>query len=421
MGKRAASSVVMALFFLTGILPAARADILVRFPPESDPVWVSAVSKEIEISTGIPTVGIVAVGTRKTETDIDLPDTASSLLDNARVAYKELRLDQVLKVLETAESACLDETSFSTCRPFLFEVNLLRGMALEALGKPDEAAQMFRSAHLADRSRVIDPRLYPPSILRAFAKACSASPTPVTSTLSLTSSPDGAGFRVDGATVEAPRVDLSPGRHIVEASFIGHQDAWKMIEVAPGGSKPVSLRFKLVPTSDIEAWKVLVERISSPAFHPAEPGMTALLERFNVATVLLFDHSEEGEREIDAEFAETGTEDLIILPSPGRPGETLSDPFQRTLMKMLGLAPAPPKVVEVAPLPPPEPPDEADVPDEEEEEEDPSIQFTETDEETEPTVPEEKNRIVKSPWLWISVGVVAAIVAGFVVTVKATD
>jgi hypothetical protein len=255
--------------------------------------------------------------------------------------------------------------------------------------------------------------------LRAFAKACSASPKQVTSTLSLTSSPDRAGFRVDGVTVDAPRIDLGPGRHIVEASFIGHQDAWKMIEVAPGGSKPISLHFELVPTSDIEAWKVLVERISSPAFHPAEPGMTALLERFNVATVLLFDTSKEGRSEIEAEFVETGKEDLIILPSPGRPGETVSDPFQRALMRMLGLTPAPPKVVEVAPPPPPEPPEEADVP--AEEEEDPSIQFNETDEEAEPIAPEENGRIVKSPWLWISVGVVAAIVTGFVVTAKATD
>jgi hypothetical protein len=399
---------------------SARGDILVSFPSGSDPAWVTAFTEEIEHSVEVPAVGVVALDPQDTSPRYTLPKRAREMLETARTEYKELRLDKVLKVLDGAEAVCLDEADFATCRSFLFEVNLLRGMAFEALGKDAPGAQAFRSAHLAERTRVLDPRLYPPRILRAFAKACSSSSKQGTLKLSLSSLPAGADFLLDGDAVTTPTLDLGPGRHVVEARFVGYQRAWRMLEVAADGGKPATLRFVLEAKSEMEAWKALIDRVSSPSWRPGARGMAPLLERFHIDYVVLLERPEAGSARYEASIVKSGEADFIVMPSPGLPSGPVSTSFQNALKRVLGIPVPEPAVIAPPPAAEEDLADADDALEDDNEEEDPSIRFAGEDA-PRGEAPEDRPRLVKSPWLWISLGVVAAIVSGFAVTATVSD
>ncbi len=389
-------------------LVSAEADILISFPKGVDAAWVQEFTDAVEHSTNMPVVGIVAP-TAEPSPPVTPPQTASDLLATAHAKYKELHLEEVLTTLTGAEAVCLDNAGFEICRSFLFEINLLRGLTLEALNRSEEAAQAFRSAHLADRSRVVDPRQYPPRILRAFAKACSVPDR--TAELTLTSDPAGADFYVNGEIAKSP-TRVGPGRHIVEGRFVGYQRAWKSVDIGIDRKRIAAVDLRLTPKSEMEAWKTLVQQISSASWRPGEQGMAALLNRFKISHVVLLESPHDDGARYEASLGEPGEADLIVLPSPGRPLEPASEAFHEGLKRVLGI-PTPAVVA-------PRPPEEADIPDDDEaneldEQEDPSLRFT--DPEEVPETPNDSNRrLIRSPWLWISVGVVAAIVTGFAVT-----
>ncbi len=406
---------------LTGVATPVHSDILVRFPRGFDVGRMSEIAKGIERELAVHAIGVVEAEPFVDHGPSMVPERADARLAKAKTAYKELDLPSVLEILSNAEETCLKEASFAVCRDFLFEVNMLRGTALDAMGSKETAADAFRSAHRADFARVVDPRQYPPDIMSAFAKACAAEPAPFSGT-SLVSVPAGARFLLDGVEVTDPsKVPLHSGTHLLEAALIGFEKGRKIVTVYPSNPPSGELVFQLSPLSHFHAWKALVAYISQPVWRPEEPGVAALLERFRIDAVIAISRESAAPSTLRGDLALAGKPGMRSLSSPGEIGSPLSEGFLTDIKDALGIAGAPAVVTAPAVNPPPPPAVVDDEDQAEEEEEDPSIRFNRASE----TVSEEETRkgikLLKSPWFWVSVGAIAAIVTGVVVTTQVGD
>ena len=147
-----------------------------------------------------------------------------------------------------------------------------------------------------------------------------------------------------------------------------------------------------------------------------------MMARFKIDYVVKVEPAALGAARLETSLARVGEDDLVVLPALGRPGEVVSQGFLRELKRAMGIPVVEPKPLAVSPAVPADDDTVGDGP--LEEEEDPSIRFREPDKEDEAAPADEKSegsKLVRSPWLWVSIGAVAAIVAGFAVTAHLAD
>jgi hypothetical protein len=409
----------------------ATAEILVRFPAGTDISHVSGTAKALERAVGVPILGVLAIQESEM-TPMPLPPTIGVRLEKARAAYRKLELDTVPAILDGAETACLNAAPYETCREFLFEINMIKGMALLASpGKEtSDADQAFRSAHIADPVRVLDPRRYPPNVIRAFANAWTGSEAIPKTDCSIVSNPKGVQLSLNGVPVRGDVLRLAPGRHVIEARFLGFEAQFQLVEIAPGTKGPITIRFNLNPETDVVAWKSLIREISNHAWQGRDEQVAALLTRFQISYVVLLARVPEDKDGLKAMLASASDRDFRSLPALYQLGPPVPDTFVSALMDAIGIEkPAAKTDAEAVVIGPSNADgydsesffdDEGDHDDDAlDEDEDPSVRFIGgVDEEA---GERRFTRVMKSPWLWISVGIVAAIVTGVVVSTQVED
>ncbi|MCP4601001.1 MAG: hypothetical protein GY847_10830 [Proteobacteria bacterium] len=389
------------------------AGILVRFPKEADPERVEAVTQEIERTSGEKTRGVVAIDAEPQKVPTDPPRASTVALEQARAAYKELDLERTLSLAEEAEKSCLDSLPVIACRRLLFDARMLMGMAAAAQKKPDESAQAFRSAHAADPARVADPRLYPPQIVRSFSRACAAGDRAAGIRVLFSSSPPGASFKLDGAEINTSnKADLGPGRHVFEASLLGYESAHRIVDVDLAASAQKKVVIELVPLPLAEAWEEMRKSLSTPLPNMADPGLATLFKRFEIDRLIVLTPASGASGGYDVSLIETGKVGSKSLPNIALSGESLPSDFIEGLKDALGMeSPPEPEPVTV-------PKRELYLEDDpEEDDESSSIRLRPEDmyelgEEDEGIGIRE---VITSPWFWISVGAVAALVGGVVI------
>ena len=398
----------------------AGADLLVRYPVGMEPSHLANFVESLRSSLEI---GVLSVAKQPTVAATAPPPSPATVdrLHAAEAAYKRLDLEKAVTSASDLDTACLRETTFGSCQSLMFDSALLRGMAFFALGRTAEADASFQTAHTLFPGKVLDPKRYSPNILRAFAAACADAESASKVDFRLIGEPPDAVFFLDGEAVRETTVRLSLGRHIVEAHLPGFDKAVRIINVDED-SVPGEVVLRPTPQSDVAAWTALTAALSSPDWTPTDPGIPYLLRRFRIDAVLLLDFETDGTA-LEVRLAREGRRDLQSLPGIDSLLVTPNAAFNRSLKEALGLAEQQPPVA--APLAVPEGPmytdaeDDDDLDEDEEEEEDSSIQFDTSDEPV--AQPDGSKNILKSPWLWISVGVVAAIVTGVVVSVQVQD
>ena len=441
-------TITVLLVILNGVW--AEADLLVRFPIDTPAKEMATVTKQLERSLGLHVLGVNAKPiVAQEEAPAAVPAAASEALEKAKAAYKRLALDEVVTLLDGVEGRCLDQAGYDTCRSLLFDVYMIRGMALMAIdSEAEDADQAFRSAHIVEPTRVLDPKKYPPNVLRRFAKAWTDSKA--VTVCRLNSAPDEARFLVDGSPTKERAVALTPGSHVIEARLVGHAPLYRLVNIAnitpgsvtpdsvtpdsvtPGNitagvtaakPSPLDIRFELTPHSDALVWKTLVGRISDPDWQGQDPEVGQLLSRFDISAVVMLS-SPRPTGELSAEIAFADRVGVQHLPSITALAPPLSQTFTDGLKRALDIPVAPPPAATPAIVTGPTDTDFMDeifdTEDEDEdaldEDEDPSVRFGDTDdlEDTSPKF----STVMKSPWLWISLGLVAAIVGGVVVSTQ---
>jgi hypothetical protein len=282
-----------------------------------------------------------------------------------------------------------------------------------ALGNKDRAHQYFRSAHLINPAKVVDPRVYPPRTIRAYNSACAAGERIAPAPVVIKSVPTGATFKTDGNPVDpSGNISLSPGRHVVEAILTGYAHTREVIEIDADGVGPKELTLTLTKLPDLTAWEHLRKEISSPPYDMTRPGLEILFERFDIDHVIILEPKGEGLSGFKALFATPGQLDLTSLPELDLLATPVPIEFVNGLRGALGLAPQeiPPEPKQPRVIVPPLDPNALE---EDEESEEASVRFTATDE-----VPKDDSdleKIFTSPWFWVSVGIATAMVTGVVV------
>lgn len=361
-------------------------------------------AREIEKATGMKTRGVVAVSNKGPEEPPQPDADDRKALDDAKSAFQELKLERAERLAEKAESGCLEKLNAELCRELIFEARMLKGMAAEALGQKEAAAKAFRSAHAVDPSRVLDPRKYPPRTISSFMSACAAGERAGSAAVELASKPIGASFDVNGRPVDARKVNLTPAAHIIEASLSGYEPARTVLEIGMDSKGPGKITVPLKSLPDLGAWEDMRAGLSAPSLNLTEAGLSGLLRRFDITYVVLLEKSETAGG-FEASLGAPEARNLESLPAIGLPGEPVSDEFVESLKEALGIAPQPEQAT--APVP------EVAVEDETDEDDESSLTRIRTEDADESATDSENMRkVIRSPWFWGSLGVVAAVVAG---------
>ncbi len=391
---------------------SSHAELLVRFPADANPQHVAAVTDEIAEHTGMKARGVTAIIPKK-EGD-EAPEEATRALEQAQTAYKELALDRVLTLTAEAEKRCLDERSVRVCRRILFEARMLEAVVAEARDDKDLAARSFRSAHAIDATRVVDPRRYPPRTVRSFSRACAVGERDIPLAVRLSTNPAGAAFRIDGEEVDpnGGQVSVKPGQHIVEATRVGYRSVYRVIWVDGQKETPIRVEFQLVPLSDAAAWEQMRAEISSTSVDWEKPGVQELLLRFEIEAVLTVAAPAEGANGMETTLALTGKTEPVSLPKIGMSGEPLPAEFVDHLKQALNIEPVAEDLVTEPPKPP--------VFNDNVEDDDESSPIRLRPDEKPVPEPEAEGfrEVITSPWFWVSVGAVVAVVTGVLVTTQ---
>ncbi len=390
---------------------SSRASTLVHFPQGTEPDQVAFVVRKIEQTTEVETRGIVAISQTTKEHPIELPQEAIVALDRARSAYKELDLERASASAEEAEKKCLDNLPVTVCRRLLFDARMLVGMAGAALGNQDMSAQAFRSAHAVDPSRVADPRIYPPQIVRAFSGACAAGERATPIRIRFLSTPLGASFWIDGVEADpSNEASLSPGRHIIEASLLGYKSLHRIVEVELGASTPKQVAIKLAPLPEAEAWEEMKKGLSSQFPDISSLGLAALLKRFDIDRIIVFTKDVKHPNGFDAHLILPGIPGTKPLAGINPSAEPSMPDFVNGLKDALGMTPPP------EPEPAGAPPLKISFNDDkEEDDESSSIRLRPEDADESEEEKDDTRKLFTSPWFWVSIGAAVALVAGVVI------
>lgn len=395
----------------------AAADLLVRFPAGTAEVEMAAVGSALRGALGVPVATWDALAVAEAPAPAP-PDEARAALDGASAAYKRLEFDSALQEIAAVEKSCLAAPVLDPCRPLLFDAHVLRGMIAVARGDRETADLAFLSAHAAQPTRVLDPRLYPPTVIRAFSRACADVQQRPAAEVEIASTPAGAVFRLDGAILDSRRpAVLAPGSHVLEAALPGFAPSRRVIDVSAAGVGPKSIVIDLAPLPEAAARDALRGLLADPAIDLGRGDLLPLCSRFRFDRVILLERDVK-EASFSAEIGAAGETARRSLPSLDIRGGALPADFETALRGALGLAAA--KAAAGPPLTPARAPADDD-------EDDESSQIRERPENMpgQGTPPEtetsDAKRLLRSPWLWVSVGAVLAVVAGVVIATQVDD
>lgn len=388
---------------------AALADIAVRFPEGATPEEEAAVVAAVEAAQGAEARAFRADARAAPEPAP--PAVSLEALERARRAYKALELDAAAAALGEAEAACTAGGSCEACRDLLFDTHLLRGAVALASGRDAEGAEEFVVAHAVQAARVVDPRRFPPRIVNAFNRACAEAAAEAPVAVRLSSEPSGAAFRVNGAAAGGGAdVLLRSPRAYVEARLVGHAPRCEPVEVAPGGGFGHVVRLAAIGEGELpgEAERFFAQR--DPAIDPAA---FAFLARLGIDRLLFLSTAPPPNR-FTARATHAKASVWTALPALASAAAAASPGFSGALALAVGADRAAGPAPAAAPPGPPAATAPGGLEDEDEE----------GDGEEMPAAPPEGGEpggssVLRSPWLWISVGIVVAVVAGVVIGTQA--
>lgn len=388
-------------------------DVLLVFPEGTSSADVAAATQAVERSSGLPVRGISLVARVEEPAERTPPREASGALEEARERFRNLELDGAGAYVKTAREACLGGGVLSRCGTLLFEAELLEGMIEMARGDQPAAERSFRTAHSFEPERVVDPRKYPPKTVAAFNRACSREGGGFP--LEVSAKPEGAAILVNGESVEggglhAGDVDMV----VVEASMLGYRPA--LVGVARPKEGVARASFELEPVPKDAAWQDLKEALAS-AGATGDRDVTAVLKRFGIDHVVFLDRAGEGAgasyRAGLAALGQRTPAPLAEVTGSMELGEVLGEALKRALG--VGGSPEGDEPERLVPMILEPGPDEVD-----DDMEDSLARFGDVDG-SDDAGTGEAAKIFRSPWFWVGVGVVVAVVGGVVIGTQVGD
>jgi hypothetical protein len=403
-----------AIAALCGTGGSARADILVRFPAEGTPEEVAVISAAVREAQGAQVRSVVA-STSAAQVPAP-PVQALSALERAKRAYKGLEMEASKTALAEAESICVAAGSCAACRDLLFDAHLLAGAIAVTGGDEVAGAAEFVTAHAVHPTRVVDPRRFPPKIVNAFNRACADAEGRPGAVARVASEPAGAALWLDGAPVR-PDTDLPvrAGRVYVEARLVGYGPRCEAVDVSADGGAQRTVRLSALADAALERE---LERFGSARELAVDAPAFAFLARLGIDRVLLLTLAAPPNRfAVRATSAATGQ--WFSLPPLAAAADAGSKAFSDALAAAVGAVRAP----EVSP-PPPEPEHPAAEKQgglEDEDEDGDADQDLSAAPPVPGNPPSPAASVLKSPWLWISVGIVVAVVGGVVIGTQVGD
>ena len=397
---------------LTTLLPLNLiADILLIFPSGTDANEISAYVSVFEDVAKEKAKGVTPIAT-DTQVPHQPPPNAQEAIETARQAYKNLDLEAAMSKLKEAEDQCFATNSTQTCRDLFFETNVLRGTILLVQGDEKASAQAFRTAHLISPSQVLDPRKLPPKTVNHFNKTCADYKLLPKVYVKLQSKPSGAAFSVNGIQAYSSSISLGPGRHVIEAQMHGFAQRLGFIEIAPDGTAPTTFNLSLNPLPDNEAWLALRRLLKDEAARLNEPGATRLLKRFGKNRLIFVNQDPQKKDLYILKMATPGKTETVILPPVSSPEDLMQNDFKDAIFKALGKAST---IKNEGPIQPP-PPDTDSLEEDPEEE---LVRLKNSHDEDNTNRKTDAAKIFKSPWFWVSVGIVVAVTGGTIIGVNA--
>jgi hypothetical protein len=386
---------------------AARADVGVRIPAEATPDEVAAIEAAAQRAQPAAVRIFAARPAAGAPAEPMAPAAATEALERARKAYKNLEMDAARAALAEAEVACVGAGSCTGCRDLLFDAHLLAGAIAVSIGQDDLGAGEFVTAHAVQPSRVVDPRRFPPKIVGAFNRACADMEKLPPAALRVVSDPPGAALSLNGAPIAAgDAVPVKSRRAYVEARLAGYAPRCEAIDVS-AATAPQAIR--LAPlAADLEPAEA--ERLLATTAPALDAAAIAFLGRLGVDRFVTLSLAAAPSR-FAVRAARAGAPAWIELPPLASAAGAASPDFAKALAAALGEKPD----AEAALPRPPDPPAVEDPDGLEDEEEDENVLLDPEAGGTPDTGTGAGSKILRSPWLWISVGVVVAVVGGVVI------
>ncbi len=143
--------------------------------------------------------------------------SASTALTNARDRLVRFAYGEAAAIARAAEDALAGEAGDKTARELLANLAFVEGLAIAGdAGDAGAAAPTWTLVHRLSPGRTLDPAVYPPDQIAAFARA--VTPPPGSGAVMI-AAPGADEILVDGAPIgRDPAVaQLSPGPHVVSA------------------------------------------------------------------------------------------------------------------------------------------------------------------------------------------------------------
>ena len=222
--------------------------------------WMNAFSTDIQHSTTVETIRdpaqIDALLGPVPELDGRQLAEASHALTEARDLLARFDLGAAIAKVDVGEQVLLEAFPTKTATLLYAELEFAKGLAYSGMRSPSSAAQAadaFALTHRLDPKRALDPALYPPDVVAAYAASdldahASAKPVTITivspfSTNSFDSDADVAQLWLDGHAVgRLPMVaTIAAGPHIVVATGIRRITTGQRITVSATAAARIAL------------------------------------------------------------------------------------------------------------------------------------------------------------------------------------
>ncbi|MCK9461873.1 MAG: hypothetical protein M0R80_19765, partial [Proteobacteria bacterium] len=384
---------------------AARADVGVRVPLEATPDEVTAIEAAIRTAQGAKVRTFAARPGGDPASPL-VPSAATEAFERARRAYKNLEMDVARAALAEAEAACVAGGACAACRDLLFDAHVLAGAVAGSLGRDDAAVAEFVAAHAVHPSRVVDPRRFPPKIVGAFARACADADKLPSTPIRVVSKPPGASLAMSGTQIRSgAEIAVRSHRVYVEARLAGFSPRCEAIDPAAAGASAHEMVLAPLPAPEEEGEADRLLAATAPALDAAA---IAFLARIGVDRFVALSLAAKPHR-FAARAAHAGAPAWVSLPPLATAADAASPQFAEALAAAVGE----PRVVEAPP--PPDPPPEDDLDDLDDDKEDDSVVLDPDLGELPDGGATTGAKVFRSPWLWISLGVVLVVVGGVVI------
>lgn len=171
-------------------------------------------------------------------------DPVTESTSRAEDAYAALHFGEATETIGATVASL--ETTTHYARRELVELFLLAARVRLAADDPDAARAAVREALAIDPTLVVDPARHPPTLV-ALAEGERANVT--SCVLSVSTDPDDATLRVDGADVDARPSTLPCGDHWITARRDGYTAVTRRVSLTPEASAALSFSLSLDPAA----------------------------------------------------------------------------------------------------------------------------------------------------------------------------